>query len=71
MSQSDDDDYGECDCGDDDCPSCGGDCWYCHGEGSYISGEDHDDDPLWIPPGTVVKCPNCGGTGKAKDCTFW
>ncbi len=50
-----------------------GDCHYCHGEGWYMVGVDHDcDDGVNGPfDGEVVKCPCCGGTGDAEDCTFW
>lgn len=48
-------------------------CWYCHGEGWGIVGNDWDsDDPINGPyDGDVQRCPNCGGSGNAKDCTFW
>ena len=62
-----------CDCGDDDCPECGGNCWYCHGEGWGVVGDDWDcTDGVNGPyPGETEKCPCCHGSGKAKDCTFW
>lgn len=48
------------------------DCSYCGGDGWGIEGDTWDcDDPLWISPGTVRKCPNCHGSGQAKDMTFW
>jgi hypothetical protein len=60
-----------CMCWDDDCPECGR-CSYCRGDGWGIEGDTWDcDDPLWTPPGTVLKCPNCGGSGKASYMTFW
>lgn len=76
MSQCERDDIDDeppCDCGDADCPACGGDCWYCHGEGWGVVGDDWDcTDGVNGPyPGETEKCPNCHGSGKAKDCTFW
>lgn len=64
-----DDDSWDCDCGDDDCPRCNTNCWHCRGAG--FTGDDWDVDPLWDCPGTVMRCPCCGGSGKAKDCWFW
>ena len=46
-------------------------CWHCCGEGWGFIGTDWDDDPLWNPPGSYVRCPCCGGSGEAQDCTFW
>lgn len=47
-------------------------CWYCGGEGWGIVDLDFPcDDPLWDLPGSVIRCRCCGGTGDAKDCTFW
>jgi hypothetical protein len=68
-----DDDLPECDCGDDECPVCNTDCWHCHGEGWGVVGDDWDSDDYINGPydGEVQKCPNCRGSGKAKDCTFW
>jgi hypothetical protein len=48
-------------------------CWYCHGEGWGIVGTDWDTDDAINGPydGETERCPCCGGTGKAEDCTFW
>lgn len=48
-------------------------CHYCCGEGWGIIGDDWDsDDPINGPyPGESQRCPCCGGSGKAEDCTFW
>jgi hypothetical protein len=48
-------------------------CWYCHGEGWGLVGTDWDcTDGVNGPyDGDVEKCPNCHGSGKAEDCTFW
>jgi hypothetical protein len=48
-------------------------CWRCCGQGWGIVGTDWDsDDPINGPyPGETERCPCCGGTGKAEDCTFW
>ncbi len=63
------DDYDDCGCGDPDCSECGRDCWECSGDG-YVSGEDMND-PLWYDEDELYRCPNCGGSGDAKDCTYW
>lgn len=51
---------------DDGCSFCGGDGW-------GIVGTDWDTDDAINGPsdGEVEKCPNCGGSGDAKDMTFW
>lgn len=65
-----DEDYDGCGCGDSDCPECGGRlCWECGGDG-FVSGEDMND-PLWYDEDEFYKCPNCGGSGNGKDCTYW
>lgn len=47
-------------------------CWQCGGEGWGIIGDDFPNmDPVNDPDGEVEKCPCCGGTGKAEDCTYW
>lgn len=65
--------YPECCCGDEDCPQCGKLCTECHGDGCGILGDDFSNtDPLWDgPDGTIIKCPNCHGSGLAKDMTYW
>lgn len=62
----------ECGCGQDGCPVCDTSCWYCGGEGWKLVGYDEDEDweRGWMM-GDTIKCPNCHGSGKAKDCTFW
>lgn len=47
-------------------------CHYCGGLGWGIVGCDWDsNDAINGPyPGEVQKCPCCGGSGKAEDCTF-
>lgn len=57
MGLDDDDD-------DDRCQTCGG-----YG---VEYGEDLiEEDPLWWQPGDVIKCRNCGGSGKARDQRYW
>lgn len=60
-------------CGEDECPVCGGCCHTCGGEGWGVVGSDWDsDDPINGPyDGEIERCPNCRGSGKAKDCTYW
>jgi DnaJ-class molecular chaperone len=59
MQQDEDCDY------DDD----GGVCQTCHGEGYLEANEAHCD---WINYGDdLVRCPNCNGSGDAKDQWFW
>lgn len=73
MSDDDPFDEPECMCGDDECPQCGRSCTECRGEGSGMLGVDFsNNDPLWDgPDGTVITCPNCHGSGLAKDMTYW
>jgi hypothetical protein len=48
-------------------------CSYCGGDGWGIVGTDWDTDDAINGPydGEIEKCPNCGGSGEAKDMTFW
>ncbi len=48
-------------------------CWQCGGDGWGIVGQSWaSDDPINGPyDGEVEKCPNCRGSGKAKDCWYW
>lgn len=48
-------------------------CHTCGGEGWGIVGVHWDsDDPVNGPyPSEVEKCPNCLGSGLAKDCWYW
>lgn len=68
-----DDEPEDCDCGDEECPICGASCHYCGGEGYGMVGCDWDSsDPINGPyDGEIEDCPCCGGSGLAKDCTFW
>lgn len=63
----------ECGCRQDDCPVCAVWCLECHGEGWGILGDDFSNiDPLWDgPDGQVIRCPNCHGSGKRSDMTYW
>jgi len=47
-------------------------CWQCGGDG-YVDGEDIAQfyDYGWIDINKIYTCPCCGGTGDAKDCTYW
>lgn len=67
------DDDGRCMCGYEDCAECGGrSCSYCGGRGWGIVGDDwENDDPVNFADGGIETCPNCGGSGDAKDMTFW
>lgn len=49
------------------------DCSYCGGDGWGIVGTDWDTDDAINGPydGETEKCPNCHGSGNAKDMTFW
>ncbi len=73
MDDLDECDEPDCMCGDDDCPECGGHCTECHGEGWGILGDDFSNvDPLWDgPDGQIIRCPNCRGSGLAKDMCYW
>lgn len=73
MTDSEDYDEHDCMCGDDACHICGKSCLECNGEGWGILGHDFSNtDPLWDgPDGTVMECPNCHGSGLAKDMTYW
>lgn len=44
-------------------------CHVCLGDG-YVFGDELDD-PNWYEPGETYRCPCCGGSGDAKDCTYW
>lgn len=48
-------------------------CHFCGGDGWGMVGCDWDsDDPINGPyDGDIDKCPCCGGSGNANDCTFW
>ena len=64
--QAPDDDYND---GDPDRHA----CHHCGGEGWGIVGTDWDCDDAINGPydGEIERCTCCGGTGKAKDCTWW
>jgi len=63
----------ECGCMQDECAVCNTGCTECGGEGWGVLGSDFsNDDPLWNgPDGQVIRCPNCHGSGLAKDMTYW
>lgn len=63
----------DCDDYEEDADPDGRACHYCRGEGWGIVGTDWDsDDSINGPyPGEDEKCPCCGGSGAAADCTFW
>jgi len=48
-------------------------CHTCRGDGWGIVGVDWDSDDYINGPydGEVSPCPNCGGSGLEKDCTYW
>lgn len=48
-------------------------CHYCGGDGWGIVGLDWDCEDGVNGPynGEIGECPNCHGSGKAKDMTFW
>ena len=48
-------------------------CWTCGGQGWGFVGTDWDsDDPINGPyDGEAETCPNCLGSGLAKDCWYW
>lgn len=58
-----------CDAIDDSYDEPDDQCHFCCGEG-YVDGEELGD-PGWYLPGEIYKCTCCGGSGEAKDCTFW
>ena len=73
MTEPDEYEDVKCGCNMDECPVCDTRCHYCGGAGWGFVGTDWDsDDPVNGPyDGESEKCPCCGGSGKAKDCTFW
>jgi len=47
-------------------------CHTCGGEGLGIIGEDWPARDIDLGRcGEVEDCPNCRGSGLAKDCTYW
>ena len=48
-------------------------CWTCGGDGCGVVGVDWEsEDCVNGPyPGEIEKCPNCHGSGLAKDCWYW
>jgi hypothetical protein len=48
-------------------------CRTCHGDGWVIVGLEVDCDDGVNGPfnNETIKCPNCHGSGKAEDCTYW
>lgn len=65
--------YEACDCYLDYNDGIDDPCWHCGGDGGGIVGVDWDgDDPINGPyDGEYERCPCCGGSGLARDCTFW
>lgn len=51
--------YPECTCG----------CFTCGGEG-WMFGDDFED-PMWYDKEEIYRCPNCNGSGLARDQTYW
>lgn len=45
-------------------------CWQCGGDGWGIVGQDWSGSD-WNVDGEIQRCPCCGGSGDAKDCTYW
>lgn len=64
MSDDYREDFDDCD-PDHWCHTCGGDGWGISGESWPV------DDPVNDAPGEVEECPNCRGSGLAKDCWYW
>lgn len=56
------------DCFDDDPEK---PCWRCNGEGYGIVGHDWSAIVGLSNDGEVERCKCCGGSGLAKDCTYW
>ena len=72
MSDEEREDEPDCMCGGDECPQCNRWCWTCGGDGWGIRGESwSNNDPVNDPDGEVERCPNCHGSGLAKDCWYW
>lgn len=47
-------------------------CTTCDGDGAVPGDEIAGQyDPGWIDPEKWYRCPNCGGSGLAKDMTVW
>ena len=48
-------------------------CWTCHGEQWVIVGLEIDGDDGVNGPydGETIRCPNCHGSGLARDCWYW
>jgi len=62
----------------DDDYECEEECHFCDGDGFVFLDIDTIDDPInmcdWKSGGElgdIVKCTCCGGSGKAKDCTWF
>lgn len=58
---------------DDDEDDPDAECWQCHGAG--VVAVDWNFMPIALDhaPGHLktAKCPNCAGSGLARDCTYW
>lgn len=46
-------------------------CQTCGGEGIETGDDLMEDDPLWWDGTDYIRCRNCGGSGRAKDQTYW
>lgn len=48
-------------------------CHTCHGDGWVVVGLDVDcwDGVNGPFDNEAIECPNCHGSGKADDCTYW
>ena len=62
---ADDDPPEDYDPGEWNCQTCGGDGWVLGDE--IERGYDFG----WIDPAKTYSCPNCKGSGDAKDQTYW
>lgn len=51
---------------EDDCPTCGGD-----GTAEYIDCPEAWGEDCPSEVNHLITCPNCGGSGRSKDCTTW
>lgn len=63
IEQDEPEDYDNFDEDDGRCMSCGGD--------GIMDQQEAEDDYINYGPGEWVKCPNCGGSGLAKDQQYW
>ena len=66
-------DFCQCQWDEDDYDPDSNFCHQCRGDGWVTVGLDIDCDDGMNGPfdGETIKCPCCGGSGKASDCTYW